>query len=529
MKRFNSLFGNMKAMTFAAFAGMATVTGLTSCQQDDDFCESAPSVTPSGTSDVTTDKDSVFVNDFKFNYDNLGISSPDQYVADIDFGLKSQNAKARVALTPELALDIIKTIASVVSAGSSATEAIAGNPIVGQLETITQDLNQVKDMIADLENKITKTEVVGYYNDRMYKYYCFDTNGEYLKDFLNFLREGDKESAYEIADLWAMQDPGCGQAVKSIKVMMQTIPTFITSDNMNLTQMYDYWVYQTTPWEHMGYKKRAQLRLGDVCICTSGYLLGHAHYEHQLALATAAGDKAAMADAKIGLEAIEGAFASFKAFYEKNILFPRHEDKLICQIKDAHFVFDKDIEISDMATYPWAPKHTEIEGSEGLKNFMYGAEKRSAATVLDSSLSPEEFNAIYNYYRGIALEDTLSKIGFDFSELKSGKRHVLPLNSGCSRESEHWYNNNYFLKYNKVAILNETDPVKSNWTVGAMWILREKKYIPNPIPTRDGCYNYIFVDCLQNWDHMENTNAQYFHLKVNQRYDGTYPLDRENK
>ncbi len=40
MKRFNSLFGNMKLMTFAALAGMATVTGLTSCQQDEDFCES---------------------------------------------------------------------------------------------------------------------------------------------------------------------------------------------------------------------------------------------------------------------------------------------------------------------------------------------------------------------------------------------------------------------------------------------------------------------------------------------------------
>lgn len=522
------LLTNAKALTFAAVAGMSTVFGLTSCQQDDYVDEPNKNAVPAQSAVTEMNKDSVFVNTFKFDYDNVGITSPDQYVADINFGPKASSVKSRLAFTPDvdLAIKIIQTISSVVSAGSSVSKAISDNEVVAQLETVTKDLNVVKTMISDLEKKITDTEVVGYYNKHMYEYYCFDTNGEYLSSFLEFLHEGDVESAYEIADLWAKQDLDCGQAVKGIKAMMESIPTFITSDMMNLTQMYDYWVYQTTPWEHMGYQKRAQLRLADVSICASGYILGHAYYEHQLALSTAAGDKAAMADAKIGLKAIEDAFDAFKTFYEKNIKFTRHDDKLICQIKDAHMVFDKDIVLSDMNAHNWAPKHTEIEGSDGLKNFMYGEENRGAATVLNSSLSPDEFNAICNYYGGKAVEDSLAKVGFEVSKLQDGKRHVLPLNSGCSRESEHWYNNNYYLKYNKVAIVNEENPVKSNWTVGSMWILNEKKYLPNPIPTREGVINYTFVECLQNWDHMENTNAQYFHLKIDQRYKGVYPLDQ---
>lgn len=31
----------------------------------------------------------------------------------------------------------------------------------------------------------------------------------------------------------------------------------------DITQIYDYWIFQTTPWEHMGYDKRDELRQGE--------------------------------------------------------------------------------------------------------------------------------------------------------------------------------------------------------------------------------------------------------------------------
>lgn len=523
MKKLSNFFGNTKVMTLAAFAGMSTVFGLSSCQQDDYFDE--PTYTANATQSMNQEKesvnDTVFVNDFQFNYDKLGTSSPDQYVADIDFGFSSPTAyrSTRSAVAAVSALDVIKTVISAVSTGTSVYKAFAEDPVVTKLEDVTNELKEVKGMIAKLKEEAVNREVAEYYNAHMWDYYSFETNGSYLGDFLMFLRNNDVQSAYEIADNWANQTFKCGEATKGIKDLMRFIPTFTTGGNMNIVQMYDYWVYQTTPWEHQGYQKRQQLRDGDICMCTSGYILARAHYEHQFATATREADKSA---ARIEIKNLDDAFDAFCTFYKDNYDFPRHYDKLICQIEGANIVFNKDIKIRDMKNHPWQSNNTS---NWGMKTLMYGDVNTNFQTVLDRSINLKEAEAIFNYYKNSKQKDSNEKLTFEnimkgakfeLDGLDANKKHILTLSDGCWREKEHWYNYNYDLYYNHVVVANDENPIRKDWKLGCMWITSEKIHYCSDVK-----------ETLKWWDHYTTDDCQYFYTNIEKRYNGMYPLDKK--
>ncbi len=522
MKKLSNLFGNAKVMALSGLVGMSTVFGLSSCQQDDYFDE--PNYNANATQSMDKEEvnvnDTVFVNDFKFNYDNMGTTSADQYVADIDFGFsKPQSAgTTRSVVAAVTALDVLKAVGTAVASGASAYKALAADPVVVQLENVTNELKAVKSMIAELKEAEVNREVAGYYNQRMWNYYSFETNGRYLSEFLMFLRKNDVQSAYDIADNWAKQKFDCGEAVKGIKDMMEYIPTFTTGGTMNLVQLYDYWVFQTTPWEHEGYQKREQLRLADISICTSGYILARAHYEHQLATATREADKS---DARIGIEYLDKAFKNFSEFYKKNYEFPRHDDKLICQIKNANIVFNKDLKIRDVKNHPWQSNDTD---DWGLNTLMYGDVNMSYKNVLDRSINQKEAEAIFNYYKNRQKKDSQEKLtfekimkdaGFDLSGLDaSKKKHIMTLSDGCWMEKEHWYNwNNWDLYYSHVVISNDENPIRKDWKLGCMWIKSERVHRCSSVK-----------NVLKWWHNYSNDDCQYFYTNIEKRYKDMKPF-----
>ncbi|MCQ2243317.1 MAG: hypothetical protein MJZ32_03555 [Bacteroidaceae bacterium] len=520
MKKHFNLIGNGKVMTCAALVGLSSVFGLSSCQQDDYVDE--PTNTPSATQSTTqvSANDSVFVNNFKFDYDNCGTTSPDQYVADINFGPKHTVAQSR-SITMGTVLAVAKGVATLCQAGNTIAKTFAEDPVAKQLETISMDLKEVKGMVEDLTEALQDNDAAKYYNEHMWQYYSFATNGDYLNQYFQFLREGDIESAYGIADSWAKQKLDCGDPSLAITKMMNYIPDFRTGGKMNIAQMYDYWVFQTTPWEHLGYQKREQLRLADITMCASGYILALAHYKHQYDIAEKADRKVDLAELGININALNGAFKKFIDFYSREDIatFPRHDDKLICQIKNANIVFNKDIKIRDMKNHPWQPNNTT---KYDLKTLMYGDVNTSNQTVLDRSINQSEAEAIFNYYKALKKKDSDEKVtfekimedaGFNLDGLDASKKHIMTLSDGCWMEKEHWYNRNFNCYFNHVVVANDKneDPIRKNWKVGCMWIEFRKEH------------HAMQTETLKWWDHYSTDDCQYFYTNIEKRFTNMKP------
>lgn len=525
MKKRSNLLGNGKAMALTALVGMSSVFGLSSCQQDDQFDD--PSYTSNATQSMTTteaERDTVFVNNFKFDYDNCGTTSPDQYVADVNFGPKQTGVQSRAAITMGTALAVVKGIATFCQAGKTIATTFAEDPVAKELAVLSNDLTKVKGMVSELKTAVNDNDVASYYNDHMWKYYSLATNGRFLGKYLEFLNEGDLESAYGIAEEWEKQKLDCGDPALAVTKMMNFIPQFKTGGQMNIVQMYDYWVFQTTPWEHQGYQKREQLRLADITMCASGYILALAHYKHQYDIAQEANNKVKMAALEINMDELNAAFKGFIDFYDdKDIAsFPRHDDKIICQIKGANIVFNKDIKIRDLKNHPWQPNNTT---DWGLKTLMYGDVNTNYQTVLDRSLNKDEAEAIFKYYKSLKKKDSDEKVTFEkiLKDAKfeidgldaSKKKHIMTLSDGCDMKLEHWYNwYNYDCFFNHVVVANDKDenPIRKNWKLGCMWFTKEKIH---------HCSDVVWT--LKWWHSYTNDDCQYFYTNIEKRYKDMQP------
>lgn len=528
-KKFNFI-GGVKVMTFAAIASFASVFGFSSCQDDscmDEACMTQKTQNPSENKGDGVINDSTFVYTNQFTYDGMGVSNAKQYVRDVDFGFgQTNNVRTRGGEVPSIALDLMNQVVNV-TLGDAAGGFI--NPIINEilsqgsgpstmdmLQTLDSKIDSLNSMVQSLTENLKNAEVTQYYNQRMSRYNGLQLdNCSYFAAYMKHIKSGDKKAAEETLNNWEKKMANGANVAEATYNYMKDITGFRTiNGNMCITDVYDYWVFQTTPWEHMGYQKREQLRLGDIAVCTSGYLLACTIYERDY-----------NHGGKEMLENLHNAYQDFVKFYSKHFDFPRHYDKLVCQIKDANIIFDKGIVDVNIEGHTWFPTGRVIRDNFNgcrINEFMYGEEHRNCWDVLNASISSKEATAISNYYASLeepkSLEQGLKEAGFDFSILKPNCPHVLPLNDGASMIRDSFWNNNHYFKYKKVAVLNDKKPIQSEWTVGVMWVVRD---------SNGQKFDTAMRDIIKWWDHREHENAQYIHLQSKQSYEGMYPLDKK--
>lgn len=524
---------SVNAMTFAIFAGIISVFGITSCQQDDELY-SAPSQKPEETmAENTAAPDSVFVNNSVFQYDNMGVRTADQYIPNVDFGFKDNGLQTRVGLHP-YAINLVNFVAEKAfgkDLGGLLNPVLtnilsdsSGPNTMSVLADISSKIDNATNLIEQLSRSTQNAEVARNYNEQMDRYRGLQHNNcSYFSAYMRNVSDGNMEAAQKTLDLWKDVLVNGSDIATATFNYISAIPTLRTlNGNMCITDIYDYWVYQTTPWEHMGYEKREQLRLADICVCTTGYLLARTLHEQNYNYG--------------GMEKIkelDEAFSKFQAFYAKHYNFTRH-DNLICQIQGAHIVFEKELMNSDIYNHTWFPQGTHFN----VKDFMYGEDNRTSDQVIASSLSQKEIEAICNYYAARnnlleknlldedevqkieSFEDILREAGFDMANLEGGKKHVIPLNEGCWWEWEGLFNRNAILRYNKVAVVSNklAETCKKDWQVGLMWVRDKSYYVGGRFISK-----HVDYEPIEHWHEYTSHDSQYLHFFIKNRYNGMNP------
>lgn len=526
------LLTNAQALTFAAVAGMSTVFGLTSCQQDEDFFEPTQQQVIDFENEVE-EEDSLASTDSDFVYDGYGTSSPSQYIPGFDYvQTNSRSLQAEESsFMKDISLLITQNKGTIITTAArfALNMVLSSNEpdIAKELEDMKSQISRVQNMLIDIEDRMAKTEYSALYNERLKNLITLRShNCTYLASYYEYIAAGDTASANATLDDWQRHTINKNNADYTVKEFLTLTPERNNSGQKSVLDIYDFWVFQTTPWEHMGYAKRDALRQGDIITGFAGYILTKAYYE-----------KDKLINRKAQIEELNAEFDNFCKFYEGNEYVKRHKDRIVCQIANANIVFKKGLKERNMEGHPWFPNETSMY-KKSLKQVMYGdksgSTKISSATALTRSLKKEEAEAIYNYYNspgsenipGIekikksdngkrSLENILDGVGFDLSTLKDGKQHVMTLNDDCHKESESFFNSNYHFYYDNVALMTDAEkPFRSNWKVGTMWL--EKKH------KAKSAVSYFL---LKWWDHYDSANTQFIYTTIEKRYEKMKPFE----
>lgn len=529
LKRNKTQFGGSKAMVAFLATAMITTLGFTSCTQEDEYLvttqktESQTELADDNNPDIDLDIQR------NFEYDSFGTTSPDDFVPGFDHmevvtrsGV-SDFGQMLVNYVSNNYMDIIKSGASAaLSSVSSHILHAKLDAMVAKLDEVNDKLDNVTTMLGDLSQKMDIQEYSAIYNKRISDYLALDmVNADYFKGYCKALAEGNTAKADSIVNQWAKKEVNNADADIATYQFLLMTPQANNSGQKSVTEVYDYWVFMTTPWEHMGYDKRDALRQGDIITGYMGYILAKAYYEN---------DK--LMDHDSALKSLNKAYEDFCKFYKGKEKVERHNDRLICQIKDANIVFKKNIKERDMFNHRWLPDNTKMISSS-ITDLMYGdisgSGKIHCKNVLRSSLTKNEAKVIYDYYNSSSLrkarkdagqeeyltfEQILDSVGFNLGNFESGKHHVMTLNDDCHEKGESMFNRNYFLYFDNVVVTNDKNPFKSNWEVGCMWIDSKHK-----------TKSWVTYDIVKWWDHYTSSDSQYFYTQIVNRYKNMDPTN----
>lgn len=523
MKRFNL------SLAIAAVA-LTSVFGLTSCEKDEyvplpqqrmeemdeDFeeCDSLDS-------DTTT-----FVSDLAFDYSDAGPTSADNQMETLDLGYNvDPNAPQTRSVVAAMTISYVskqllhwaadQALKNVESKAASAVlNALFGSSqstTIDQLQNINDQLEKTHDFAKELDSKVAFMN----YADRMakrIKYYenLNNSTRDIFKKVLEY--RNDTVQVAKILNDWNNDEKINGEMpALATQSFMDFLASDYTGSHEPMPAIYDAYIFETTPWEHLGYDNRENLRLADISLVATAYALNKIYYRFQ-------GNSCSIME-----QTLDKAFEKFCNVYEaEEYQVVRHNTEAICQIRNAHVVFKKTLNVRDVKNHPWrsdADYFTMKKASKKtafLKLFMYGQKGRKSSAVLQESLTREEAEAIYNYYNSNVVKDSLrtfEQILFDAkintSVLQKGKEHVMTLNTGASLvNTGHFdtWDNDWDFKYDYVVIANSHDYMRKDYTLGREHLKCKTGVKLNP----DKYY-------IQGWTSFDD-NRQFFNTKIVRRY-----------
>lgn len=528
MKNLGNLFNGSKAMAAIAITSITTGLGFTSCTQEDEFIVPQQTAEMNDAAGGSDEYNSNIDTQFDFQYDSFGTSSPDDFVPGFD-NMKVVTRSGVSDFTQMLADYVTNNYMDVIKGGASAALSCVSSHIlhakldamVAKLDEVNYKLDSVSTMLGNLSQKMDVQEYAAIYNKRISDYLGLDmVNADYFKGYCKALAEGNTAKADSIVNQWAKKEVNSADADIATYQFLLMTPAANNSGQKSVTEIYDYWVFMTTPWEHMGYDKRDALRQGDIITGYMGYVLAKAYYEN---------DK--LMDHDTALKSLNKAYEDFCKYYKGKEKVERHNDKLICQIKGANIVFNKNIKERDMYNHRWLPNNSKMI-SRDITDLMYGdistSGRINCKNVLRSSLTKKEAKVIYDYYNApsmrqerieaekeeyLTFEQILESVGFDLGNFESGKHHVMTLNDDWHQKEESIWNRNYFLYFDNVVVTNDENPFKSNWQVGCMWIDSKHKHGGS----------LVTYDVVKWWDHYTSSDSQYFYTQIVNRYTNMDP------
>ena len=152
----------------------------------------------------------------------------------------------------------------------------------------------------------------------------------------------------------------------------------------------------------------------------------------------------------------------------------RHDDKIICQIKDAHFVMDKQLVVRDYKNHPWFENGMawDNEFGDAVYFVVYGDEKYTCHQVNHFCLRSEELKALNSFYAGkdTTLYDVLTSVGAVFPAKTAGQHYQMLLSGDGSIVPDEY--NDYFIRATHSVNASEDLTDREYVTIGSAWLER---------------------------------------------------------
>lgn len=537
--------------SFLAVATMLVTLVFTSCQDNADDLYDGAGVSLEETEVACEDIDALMArlnasNDSTvFDYTNAGPLSSQFEVADpehIDiFYQPSTQARTRSVVAGGMLVALLKwggekaAVAGLSYGGEFVTKKIAKavgvdmDPQATALEDMSKNMSEIKNTLGEMEKKmdgISKQitdqseralngEMTTLFRERNKSFNSLSTNT--CRRFINFsalLTKGDEEGALKEAEQWVNGicngETGCQALLNYIDFVTGKSNT--NTKGFNMPQVYDYWIYQTTPWEHEGYAKREAIRMADATTVLAGTMMAKAYF-----------DSSNESAKDYMMQQIDEHYKLFTEVYEKNIVH-HHDSLLICQIRDAHIVFNKEITTFN--------PEDQVNKTRGL---LTENRLRKALNVQEDEmkhyLKQPEFEAICKYY-GFAnlrqLEDKLQEVGFNMGTLAQGKAHMMNLDG-----------NIVFDNLPNSPYLNFGDYLTSIYRVVSYQLTKvvsDAENDLNPMPMLMGIGKAELMRATDRktgervsvWyyapSYRGNYNSEFYRPVIKKRYTGMYPL-----
>ena len=360
--------------------------------------------------------------------------------------------------------------------GSSSTaakmiiESMVEDETSRKLDEIIDQVNNINTQLTNLINLVHDTTYERYLNERTNNYLnpLRNLSSEYILR-LKEAKEKDEDTAPIVLE-WGERTVAGNPAYIEVR---NFIGFFIDTivERKNIYQIYDMYVFNTHPWENLGYGLREYLRACDACVIAQNVLLSHLYYIYS--------DKYSAETRQKLCDDLRESFETYKAFARDNAV-ERHKDLAICQIKDAHFIMPTKIVTRDFKNHPWFPNETpwDFENSESAWCFVNGEKDKTCVELYKSCLSTDELKAITDYYKGspytslyeVLKQEANCTLPFSDAEM-SEKKVMLQVQTDGGTESQSMTNNNYYLYANN-AVEMAKDFKAGRKTIGIAWLER---------------------------------------------------------
>ena len=402
-----------------------------------------------------------------------GFVGPSEYVA-LNAAIPLQEGALEAGPAVPVPESIWSWIAKGLVTGSASTvakliiEGLIADEEATTLDDILDQVNLVNAQLAELINLVHNTTYEHYLNERTNSYLnpMRNLSNEYILR-VKEAWQNDPDSVGPIVIEWANRTVGGNPAYVEVRNFIDYIKGTVV-ERKNIYQMYDMYVYNTHPWENMGYALRENLRAGDLAVIAQSLFLTRLYYSY--------GDFTEATRDRM-CQDLKSSFESFQEFYEANKV-ERHDGQAICQIKGAHFAMPATLVKRDFYNHPWMPYETpwDFENQESAWWLVHGDTRYTCAQIYRFCMTEDEAKAVAGYYKGspytnmvdVLTKDALCTLPFSESEM-AGKKIMMQLQTDGS--DPHQKDSNYYINA-RLAMEASKDFNIGEKTIGIAWLER---------------------------------------------------------
>ena len=284
--------------------------------------------------------------------------------------------------------------------------------LLSKVTEIDRQMNEITTQLAnitDLINNLQLLEVQSPYQALRARMISLNDYNDYYLSRLRMV-EDDSAQYYAILKQWAENNVNGSQAIVEASSFTNYITTFVLLQNNNspisLCSIFDMLVYNSVPWESLGYDMREQFRLTYAMVALQSLELA---YMYDLSTHNT-----------YHASSIVSCMKNVNDFFDKNTVDRQtNRNVAVCQIKGAHIKINRTSSVFNINGFTLRDDNQWLNSDQMLACFAYGKDGSPIdmpTTVEIGSFkqtlpTSAELTAIANYYKGSSYAKTHTLLG----------------------------------------------------------------------------------------------------------------------